>query len=105
LALTSTYNDTVITILGPTSASVSVSGRAVTAGGRPIANAVIFLSDDSGVKRRAITNGFGRYQFDGVEAGRSYVIAAKHKTFQFARPSFVLQVDDAVENADFAALE
>lgn len=105
LALTSTSNDTVITILGPTAASVSVSGRVVTAGGRPIANTVIFLSDDSGVKRRAITNGFGRYQFDGVESGRSYVISARHKTFQFVRPSYVVQVDDAVENADFTALE
>ena len=105
LALTSTSNDTVITILGPTAASVSVSGRVVTAGGRPIANAVIFLSDDSGVKRRAITNGFGRYQFDGVESGRSYVINARHKTFQFVRPSYVVQVDDAVENADFTSSE
>ena len=94
-----------ITILGPTAASVSVSGRVVTAGGRPIANAVIFLSDDSGVKRRAITNGFGRYQFDGVESGRSYVINARHKTFQFVRPSYVVQVDDAVENADFTSSE
>ena len=105
LALTSTSNDTVITILGPTAAAVTVSGRAVTAGGRPIANAAIFLSDESGVKRRAITNGFGRYQFVGIESGRSYVIGAKHKTFQFIRPNYLIQVDDAVENADFTALE
>jgi len=105
LALTATNNDTVITILGPTSAAVTVSGTVLTGGGRPIANAVIFLSDESGVKRRAITNGFGRYQFEGVESGRSYVIGAKHKTFQFVRPSYMLQVDDAVENADFTALE
>ncbi|HQX55000.1 MAG TPA: CARDB domain-containing protein [Pyrinomonadaceae bacterium] len=104
-ALASTFSDATITMLGPTAAGVSVAGTVKTAGGRPIGNTVIFLADDLGVKRRAITNPFGQYRFDDVEAGRSYVIGAKHKTFHFANASYVITVTDAIGNADFVAQE
>ena len=104
-ALTTDFPATIVPMVGPTAAGVSVSGTVKTATGRPIPNTVIYLADEFGARQRAITNPFGYYRFDDVEAGRTYVIGAKHRTVQFVRPSFVISVADSVEDADFVGLE
>jgi len=92
-------------VLPPTAASATVAGSVRYKEGRPVSNARIAIADEQGRSHQAITNGFGQFRFEGIEAGRTYIISADHKTVRFVRPSFVLTVSDAVEDADFTALE
>lgn len=88
---------------GPTAASVTVSGRAVTAAGRGISKASIMMWDDQGNVKRATTNGFGYYSFFGVEPGRTYVFSIASRIYVFRQPVQSLSVDDAVDSMNFVA--
>jgi len=88
----------------PTAAQVSVSGR-ITNGKHGISGVRLVLTDDAGVSRSTLTNNFGIFRFEGVEAGRIYVVEVSSKRYAFDHPTRVLQVDDAVENLDFEAFE
>jgi hypothetical protein len=88
--------------LAPTAAHVTIGGRALSSAGSPIYGARISITDQNGNTRAALSNPFGYYQFDDVEVGRGYVLAAKHKTYQF-NPIFVHLVDE-VANLDLIAL-
>lgn len=91
------------TLLAPTAARVSVSGRAVTADGRGIRNVEITLTGPDGNSRRTFTGSLGWYQFDDVEVGASYVISAQSKRFTFIQPSRLIEPHDNVVDADFVA--
>ena len=71
-------------ILSATAAEISISGRALTATGRPIANATITAIDQTGATRTARTNSFGYYSFSRITAGQNYVFNAAHKSYSFA---------------------
>lgn len=83
-------------VLVPTAATVSVSGRVLTTDGSPLRNAVVSLGDQDGATRIARTNAFGHFRFDGVESGRNYLVdvSAKGWTFQ---PVQLNVVDDVSE--------
>ena len=85
----------------PTAAGVSVTGRVLTPDGRGLRNALVTLTDQQGVTRRAITGSFGYYRFDDVVAGQTYVIAVSSKRFQFSPR--IVTVNDAVGDLDFVA--
>ena len=87
----------------PTAAAVGVSGRILTADGNGVRNAVISLSDLNGVTRTAKSSSFGYFQFDGVIAGETYVLAVAHKRYRFASPSRIIAVSDEITDADFIA--
>ena len=72
------------TVLVPTAAGVSISGRAVTAAGLGVTNVLVTLTDQHGRARQSITGPFGYYRFDDVETGQNYVISAISKRFQFS---------------------
>ncbi len=85
--------------LAPTAASLSVSGRVFAAGGGGLRNAVVFLTDSSGLTRTTRTTTFGYYRFEGVEAGETIVIGVRSKLFQF-EPR-VVTLNDNLADADF----
>jgi len=85
----------------PTAATVSVGGRVMTASGRGIRNVVIRLTDSEGNLRTAISNSFGYYRFNDVEAGATYILTATGKRFSFSQPSQVLNINDETDGVNF----
>lgn len=87
-----------------TAAGVSLGGRVVTTSGRGIANAYVFVSGgDMTSPRVARTGAFGYFLFEGLEAGRTYVIAVESKRYKFAEPVRYLSLDAEFTGLDFVA--
>jgi hypothetical protein len=92
------------TVLAPTAASVSVSGRVLTASGKGIRNVQITLTDSSGNTRTAISTTSGYYRFDNVTAGGTYIITAKGKRYEFNQPAQVINVTEDIVDINFTAI-
>ena len=86
----------IITVLAPTAANVSVSGRVLTPNSRGLMNATVTLIDASGNSRSARTNPFGYFHFDAVQAGQTYVINVRSKSYSFL-PQIVTVMGDLTE--------
>lgn len=89
--------------LAPTAAAVDVGGRVLTEKGRGISRAVLSITDQSGNTRTTITNPFGYYRFIGIQVGQLYTISVAHKSYQFAEPTRVIMINEAISNLDFIA--
>lgn len=55
----------------------------LTATGQNVSNAKVFLTDTQGVKRSAISNGFGYYSFEGITVGETYILSVVSKRYAF----------------------
>jgi hypothetical protein len=88
--------------LVPTAASVVVSGKVLNNGGSPISGATVSITDAHGETRTAITNAFGFYQFDGISAGETYLLSARHKRHQF--PEQVININEDLSEVNITAL-
>lgn len=73
-----------ITLAGPTAGGASVGGMLMSGSGQAIGGALITMTDSFGSSRIALSNPFGFYRFDEVQAGSTYVISVQSKghTFQ-----------------------
>jgi hypothetical protein len=88
----------------PTAASAAISGRVMTADGRPIRNAVVTISGNSLPEQRVFQTGtFGYYMFDGLQTGETYVVTVNSRRFTFQVPARVISLVDNVTDADFIA--
>jgi hypothetical protein len=87
----------------PTAATVSLSGRVMTAGGGSIMNVRLSLTDSHGNVRTAITDSTGYYQFDDVQAGETYVLSATGKRYSFSQPVQVLNINEEASQVNFIA--
>lgn len=90
---------------GPTAANVSLAGRATTASGQGVRNAVITLTDSTGHTRQTLTASFGYYKFEDVAAGETYVLSIHSKRFTFENATREILVSDNVTDANFTAME
>jgi CSLREA domain-containing protein len=88
---------------GPTSAGVSVSGRVLTAAGAPLRGTTVTITDDNGVVRTAVSSSLGYYAFEGVQAGRTYVVTAVSRRYRFTPR--IVNVADPISELDLIALE
>ncbi len=89
---------------GPSAAPVSVTGRAMTRAGRPVMKAVISLINvATGESKSAVTNTFGYYRFDGLEADSLYMVTVVHKQHRFANNNQTFSLTQSVEGVDFIA--
>lgn len=86
---------------GVTAAGVTIGGRARTATGQGIPNAVIQLNGASGEPRITRTNPFGYYRFEDVPVGQVYILSASAKWYQFAPR--VVELLESLENLDITA--
>ena len=86
--------------LVPTAASVTVSGQ-VTAGKSGLVRARVTLTDMNGETRSAITNSFGYFRFDNVEAGATYVATVRYKGYNFAPQ--VISINEDFAELNFTA--
>lgn len=87
----------------PTAATVSLSGRVVTAHGHGIYRAVVILTDIHGTSRKWITNSFGFYRFANIRSGESYILSVTAKQYIFENPTQFVSAMDDVTGLDFRA--
>lgn len=82
---------------------VNVSGRVTTPSGQGLRNAVVTLTNQSGVTRSVTTSSFGFYSFQGVPTGQTYTIRVLSKRFRFNAAQF--QITGELTNVDFQGVE
>ncbi len=88
----------------PVAANVSLGGRIQTANGQGIRNAIVTVSGPGLPQSRSSRTGsFGYYNFDGLQAGATYVVTVNSKRFTFQVPSRVINLVDNVADVDFIA--
>jgi hypothetical protein len=87
----------------PTAASASISGRVLTAYGRGVSGVVISVQGSDGVSKTVVTNTLGYYRFDGLQAGETFVVAARSRRYTFAVPVQVVNLGDNIAGLDFRA--
>jgi hypothetical protein len=85
----------------PSAATATVSGRVVSPSGQGIANAFVYLTDQSGGTRGLQTSSLGYFSFSEVDTGQNYVISVSSKRFQF-RPQ-VLSVNGDIADTTLVA--
>ena len=89
--------------LAPTAAMVGVSGQVVRPDGNGISKALVTLTDVTGANRTVLTNPFGKFRFDDVEVGRTYILSVESKRYQFINNTQVLTILDEVDGIVFTA--
>jgi hypothetical protein len=94
-------------LLAPTAATVSVGGRVTAANGAGLKGVTVTISGGSLAEPRSVrTNQLGRYSFEGIEAGQTYVITVgPSRRYRFDSPSRTVAVADEVTDADFIGSE
>jgi CSLREA domain-containing protein len=85
----------------PTAASVTVAGRVLAPSGKGIGNARVYLTDQQGSTRTALTNPLGYYRFQDVAAGGTYVLNVFSKRYSF-QPQ-VVNVSEEMNDLNFVA--
>ncbi|MBK7392347.1 MAG: carboxypeptidase regulatory-like domain-containing protein [Chloracidobacterium sp.] len=89
-----------LTLTGPTAAGVGISGRVLTsADGRGLVGARVTLTDQNGSTRNVMTGKGGRYIFDDLEPGQTYIVNVMSRRFNF-QPQ-VIQVTDNIAELNF----
>lgn len=87
--------------MGPSAATLSLSGRVLTPKGRGLANAKVTLTTSSGVVLSATTDENGFYKFVDVEAGDTVILEVKSKLYDFAPQ--VLNLTEETSGLNFTA--
>ncbi len=88
----------------PLAAGVSISGRVLSSEERGIRNAVVTISGGALTQPLTIRSGpNGRFTFDDIPAGETYVITVGARRFQFSNPSRIISVTDNIVGFDFMA--
>ena len=90
--------------LFPLAASASVSGRVLTCEGRGLENALVTLSGgDLTSPINVRTSAFGYYDLPQIPVGQTYFMTVRAKNYTFSTPNRFIQLQDNIENYDFAA--
>jgi hypothetical protein len=90
--------------LATTAANASVSGRITTANGEGIRNAKVMLSGGNLVQPIIVQTGaFGKYQFDNLPSGETYLLTVVAKRYTFATPTRLIVLNESIGDADFAS--
>lgn len=93
-----------VTLLGPSAALASISGKVATSTGRGVQNAIVTVSGGGLLTPRiARTGSFGYFTIEDLQAGETYVVSVNSKRFVFAAPSRVVTLADSVDGIDFIA--
>jgi hypothetical protein len=80
-----------ITQAAPTAGDGFITGKVVSSNGRPIAKAIIYLTDTNNNETyTAITNPFGYFRFKDLAVGNFYIMTVNKKGFNFDVMSFNL---------------
>ncbi len=96
-------NNVVVSNLGVTAADAAVGGRVFNPSRKPLADAAVFMYDNTGGVRATRTDSNGFYRFDGVTAGETYVFEVRSKKYVFPQPVQLLSVTEDYASLDFYA--
>jgi hypothetical protein len=94
---TTTYN---FEPVQTTASSVSVTGR-VMSGRRGISNARVYLTNQNGETKSALSNSLGYYRFEDVQAGGTYILNVSSKRYNF-QPR-VITVNEEMTDVNLAS--
>lgn len=83
-----------------TAANVSVSGMIVTSDGRGVTNAQVMITAPDGTSQITITQRNGRFTFDNIETGQSYIVSIGSRRFSYEPQSIF--VSDNVNGLIFS---
>ena len=87
----------------PTAADATITGRVTDGYGRAISSAAITVQDFNGTTKVVLTNTFGYYRIEGLEAGQTYVLSVSSRRHTFANASMVINLGDNFDGANFVA--
>lgn len=90
-----------LNVIGPTAASVNLSGRVLNAEGRGLRGAQVRLTAADGSTKTVMTSAFGYYRFADVQAGQSVTIQVMSKKYGF-QPQIV-NVSGDLSDLNFVA--
>lgn len=100
------FAGTILKNAGPTVSRLTISGRVTDNSGRGISKATITLSGGfNSEQRTALTNPFGYFFFESIEAGSSYIITASRKGFIFTPEYHVFTLNDLRNDINFTVVE
>ena len=85
----------------PTAGRVSLGGRVLNADGLGIRNALVTMTDQDGVVRKARTNSFGFFEFADVVSGQSVIVGVNSKQYRFQ--ARLVTLVDSVTDFNFMA--
>lgn len=83
-----------------TAAGVTVTGR-ITARGRGLASAIVYMTDRNGNAKTARTDRFGFYRFDEVETGQTYIFNVYSRQYQFNTQ--IVTITENLDDLNFTA--
>ncbi|HEV7646032.1 MAG TPA: Calx-beta domain-containing protein [Pyrinomonadaceae bacterium] len=90
--------------VAPTAATAEISGRVLTADGRPIANVKVVLSGGGSPSAKVVYTGqLGYYYFSDLPVGQNYVVTVKSRRFNFADPTRLFTLVDNITDENFVA--
>jgi subtilisin family serine protease len=87
----------------PTAANASVSGRITDAFGNGLSHVRVTITADDNTAISAVTTSFGYYRSEDLEVGRTYIVSAYRKGYNF--DSRIISLTDEIFDLDFIALE
>lgn len=89
----------------PSAADAAVSGRVLSATGRPISGAVVTLINlNTGKTERVVTNSFGVYIFSGLPVNNFYTMNVQAVRQTFYDPARTFELADNLTDYDFVAV-
>lgn len=92
--------------LGTTGTEGSIEGIVLTADGRSLGFVTVAVNGKSiGETRYALTNPFGRFRFEGLPVGSTYVLQAMSGRYSFESSVIPVTLDGKTESVTFTALE
>lgn len=90
--------------VAPTAATAEISGRVLTADGRPIANVKVVLAGGGLPSSQVVYTGqLGYYYFSNLPVGQNYVVTVKSRRFNFADPTRLFTLVDNITDENFVA--
>ncbi|MBK7706526.1 MAG: carboxypeptidase regulatory-like domain-containing protein [Acidobacteria bacterium] len=103
-ALTSNAGGLDFLQLAPTAALVSIGGRVVSPSGSGLKNVRVTIAGGSLAQPlTVVSNEFGYYRFEGIEAGATHIISVVPRRHAFAEPTRVVNAYDDIYDIDFRA--
>lgn len=91
--LVTTFSARAVSLLSPTAATVTVSGRVVKPNGIGLRGATVRITDSSGNSRTVRTSSFGNFHFEEIESGGTYIISVSAKRYEFSPQVIQVQED------------
>ncbi len=90
-------------LLGVCDGLGSISGRVLAPDGRGVRNAIVTLTDPSGISRTTSTSSLGYYSYTDVALAQGYTISVRSKRYRFVFRTLTVSGD--ITDVDFVGLE